>query len=148
MEPGTRLGHYKIIEPLGAGGMGEVYLAKDSRLHRKVAIKVLPSEFAGDPERLARFEQEARASAALNHPHIAAVFDVGVEDGTHYMVQEYLEGETLREPLKKGALPLKKALDLATEIAEALAAAHARETRTTPMTRLTSAHNVVGGTWR
>ena len=86
MEAGKRLGHYEIIEPLGAGGMGEVYLAKDSRLHRKVAIKVLPSEFAGDPERLARFEQEARASAALNHPHIAAVFDVGVEDGTHYMV--------------------------------------------------------------
>ena len=101
------------------------YLAQDTRLGRKVAIKVLPAEFASDPERLARFEQEARAAAALNHPHIAVVFDVGTEDGTHFMVQEYLQGDTLREPLGKGALPLKKALGLATEIAEALAAAHA-----------------------
>ncbi len=125
MEPGTKLGHFEILEPLGAGGMGEVWLAQDTRLGRKVAIKVLPAEFASDPERLARFEQEARAAAALNHPHIASVFDVGTEDDTRFMVQEYLEGETLREPLGKGALPLKKALGLATEIAEALAAAHA-----------------------
>ncbi len=125
MEPGIKLGPYEITEQLGAGGMGEVYLAQDTRLGRKVAIKVLPAEFASDPERLARFEQEARAAAALNHPHIAAVFDVGTEDGTHFMVQEYLEGDTLREPLQKGVLPLKKALGLATEIAEALAAAHA-----------------------
>ena len=125
MDPGTKLGPYEITDQLGAGGMGEVYLAEDSRLGRKVAIKVLPAEFASDAERLARFEQEARAAAALNHPHIASVFDVGTEDGTHFMVQEYLEGDTLREPLGKGALPLKKALGLATEIAEALAAAHA-----------------------
>ena len=125
MEPGTKLGPYEISEQLGAGGMGEVYLAQDTRLGRKVAIKVLPAEFASDPERLARFEQEARAAAALNHPHIAVVHDIGTEDGTHFMVQEYLEGDTLREPLQKGALPLKKALGLATEIAEALAAAHA-----------------------
>ncbi len=125
MEPGTKLGPYEITEQLGAGGMGEVWLAEDTRLGRKVAIKVLPAEFASDPERLARFEQEARAAAALNHPHIASVFDVGVEDGTHFMVQEYLEGDTLRVPLGKGALPLTKALGLATEIAEALAAAHA-----------------------
>ncbi len=105
--------------------MGEVYLAQDTRLGRKVAIKVLPAEFASDPERLARFEQEARAAAALNHPHIAVVHDIGTEGDTHFMVQEYLEGDTLREPLQKGALPLKKALGLATEIAEALAAAHA-----------------------
>ncbi len=127
---GTSLGPYKIIEQLGAGGMGEVYLGEDTRLGRKVAIKVLPEEYASDPERLARFEQEARAAAALNHPHIAVVHDVGSETGddgtiTHFMVQEYLEGDTLREPLKKGALPLARALDLATEIAEALAAAHA-----------------------
>ncbi len=125
MEAGSKLAHFELIEPLGAGGMGEVYLAQDTRLGRKVAIKVLPAEFASDPERLARFEQEARAAAALNHPHIAVVHDIGTEGDTHFMVQEYLEGDTLREPLQKGALPLKKALGLATEIAEALAAAHA-----------------------
>ena len=126
---GTSLGPYKILEQLGAGGMGEVYLAEDTRLGRKVAIKVLPAEFAADPERLARFEQEARAAAALNHPHIAVVHDVGseaAEDGatTHFIVQEYLEGQSLRERLDKGALPLDKALDLATEVGEALIAAH------------------------
>ncbi len=89
MEPGTKLGPYEIAEQLGAGGMGEVYLAQDTRLGRKVAIKVLPAEFASDPERLARFEQEARAAAALNHPHIAVVHDIGTEDDTHFMVQEY-----------------------------------------------------------
>ena len=126
---GTSLGPYKIIEQLGAGGMGEVYLGEDTRLGRKVAIKVLPAEFASDPERLARFEQEARAAAALNHPHIAVVHDVGSEAGeggatTHFIVQEYLEGQSLRERLDKGALPLGKALDLATEAGEALIAAH------------------------
>jgi hypothetical protein len=126
---GTSLGPYKIIEQIGAGGMGEVYLGEDTRLGRKVAIKVLPAEFASDPERLARFEQEARAAAALNHPHIAVVHDVGSdlgEDGatTHFMVQEYLEGQSLRERLDKGALPLDKALGLATEVGEALIVAH------------------------
>ena len=126
---GTSLGPYKIIEQLGAGGMGEVYLGEDTRLGRKVAIKVLPAEFASDPERLARFEQEARAAAALNHPHIAVVHDVGSETGddgttTHFMVQEYLEGQSLREQLDTGALPLDRALDLATEVGEALIAAH------------------------
>ena len=127
---GTSLGPYKILELLGVGGMGEVYLGEDTRLGRKVAIKVLPAEFASDPVRLARFEQEARAAAALNHPHITVVHDVGAEqaDGNgatvHFMVQEHLEGETLRVPLSQGALPLKKALDLGTEMAEALGAAH------------------------
>ena len=134
----TNLGPYKILEQLGAGGMGEVWLGEDTRLGRKVAIKVLPAEFASDPERLARFEQEARAAAALNHPHIAAVFDVGaeiVEGGeaggeagdettTHFIVQEYLQGQSLRERLDKGALPLPQALDLLAEVGEALAAAH------------------------
>jgi serine/threonine-protein kinase len=110
--------------------MGEVYLGEDTRLGRKVAIKVLPEQFASDPARLARFEQESRAAAALNHPHIAVVHDVGKEqaDGegptVHFMVQEYLEGDTLGATLVQGALPLKKALGLATEMAEALAAAH------------------------
>ncbi|MGD8329875.1 MAG: protein kinase, partial [Acidobacteriota bacterium] len=141
---GSSLGPYKILEQLGAGGMGEVWLAEDTRLNRKVAVKVLPPEFAVDRERLARFEQEAKAAAALNHPHIAAVFDVGSEvirgpedgadDGageaaadaapTHFMVQEYLDGSTLRHALNKGALPLAKALLYAREIAEALGAAH------------------------
>ena len=127
---GTSLGPYEILEQLGAGGMGEVYLAQDTRLGRRVAIKVLPAEFASNPDRLARFEQEARAAAALNHPHIAAVFDVGQEerdDGsgvTHFIVQEHLVGDSLRGPLEKGFLPLKRALALAVEIAEALAAAH------------------------
>ena len=125
LEPGTQLGPYEVKKQLGAGGMGEVYLAKDSRLDREVAVKILPGEFAGDAERLARFEQEARAAAALNHPHIAAVFDVGVaEDGTNYMVQEYLQGQTLRDALDGGRLPQSRALGFATEIAEALNAAH------------------------
>jgi serine/threonine-protein kinase len=124
METGSRLGPYEIEDQLGAGGMGEVYLARDTRLGRKVAIKILPPQFAADAERLARFEQEARAAAALNHPHIAVVHDVGFDEGTHYLVQEYLEGQNLREPLQNGALPLPKALLYAREIAEALAAAH------------------------
>ena len=122
---GTSLGPYKMIELLGAGGMGEVYLAEDTRLGRKVAIKVLPEEYASDPERLARFEQEARAAAALNHPHIAAIHDVGEDQGTQYIVEEYLEGETLRRTLDRGKLALQQALELATELSTALAAAHA-----------------------
>jgi len=121
---GRTLSHYEIIEPLGAGGMGEVYLGEDTRLGRKVAIKVLPGEYASDPERLARFEQEARAAAALNHPHIAVVHDIGTEGDTHFIVQEYLEGQSLRERLDKGALPVDKALDLAIEVGEGLTAAH------------------------
>ena len=121
---GKTLGPYKIIEQLGAGGMGEVYLGEDTRLGRKVAIKVLPEEYASDPERLARFEQEARTAAALNHPHIAVVHDIGTEGDIHFMVQEYLEGQSLRERLDKGALALDKALDLGIEVGEALIAAH------------------------
>jgi len=124
MNPGNKLGPYEILEPLGAGGMGEVYLAEDTRLGRKVAIKVLPEEFASEPQRLARFEQEARAAAALNHPHIATVHDIGVDDDVHFIVQEYLQGRTLRERLDHGPLALDEALAIATEVAEALAAAH------------------------
>jgi predicted Ser/Thr protein kinase len=124
MTPGDCLGPYEIVEPLGAGGMGEVWLATDTRLGRKVAIKVLPEQFASDPERRARFEQEARAAAALNHPNIAVVHDVGEADGTHFMVQEYLEGESLRERLDRGGISLQQRIALAIEVAEALAAAH------------------------
>jgi len=124
MNAGDQLGPYKILEPLGAGGMGEVYLGEDTRLGRKVAIKVLPAGFAADPERLARFEQEARAAAALNHPHIAVVHDVGLEGDVHFIVQEFLQGHALDTLLAQGPLPLKKAMGLATEVAAALAAAH------------------------
>jgi len=124
MQP-RQLGPYRLIEPLGAGGMGEVFLAEDTRLGRKVAIKLLPQEFAADPERIARFSQEARAAAALNHPHIAAVYDVGADAGTHYMVQEFLQGRPLRDSLATGPLQRTRALTLAAEIAEGLAAAHA-----------------------
>lgn len=128
MQAGSTLGPYEILAPLGTGGMGEVYRARDTRLGREVAIKVLPAGFADDRERLARFEQEARAAAALNHPHIAAVFDVGVasgEDGSiHYIVQELLAGEPLSKTLERGPVPLPRALGLGAQIADALAAAH------------------------
>ena len=123
---GTRLGPYEILAPIGAGGMGEVYRARDTRLGRDVAIKVLPGQVASDPEALARFEREARAVAALNHPHILSLFDVGRQDGTTYAVTELLEGATLRDQLKAGALPVRKAVEYAIQIAQALAAAHAK----------------------
>src|SRR6266849_454456 len=105
---GTKLGPYEIQTPLGAGGMGEVYRARDTRLGRDVAIKLLPPAFSRDQDRLRRFEQEARAAAALNHPNILAVYDIGNSEGIPYMVSELLEGETLRERLHGGALPLRK----------------------------------------
>ena len=121
---GTKLGPYEIQSPLGAGGMGEVYRARDSRLDRIVAVKVLPASFAADADRLRRFEQEARSVAALNHPNILAVHDIGTHDGTPYMVCELLEGETLRTRLHGGVLSARRAVELALQIAEGLAAAH------------------------
>ncbi len=123
---GTKLGPYQIESPIGAGGMGEVYKATDTRLERTVAIKVLPAHVASDPERKQRFEREAKTVAALSHPHICPVFDVGREGETDFLVMEYLEGETLAERLSKGALPLKldQALRYAIEIADALDKAH------------------------
>jgi hypothetical protein len=121
---GTKLGPYEITALIGAGGMGEVYRARDSRLKRDVAIKVLPHAFSADADRLRRFEQEALATAALNHPNILAVFDIGTSDGSSYVVSELLEGETLRDRLRNGALPVRKALDYALQITRGLAAAH------------------------
>src|SRR5512133_3059267 len=101
---GTKLGPYEIVAPLGAGGMGEVYHARDTRLGRDVAIKVLPAEVASDADRLHRFEQEARVLSALNHPNLLAIHDVGTQDGIHYLVSELLEGESLRQRLSDGPL--------------------------------------------
>jgi Tol biopolymer transport system component len=121
---GTKLGPYEILAPLGAGGMGEVYRAQDTRLDRTVAIKVLPCEFAASTEARQRFEREARAVSSLNHPHICALYDIGRQDETDFLVMEYLEGETLADRLAKGALPLEEALRLAIQVAGALDAAH------------------------
>ena len=121
---GTRLSDYEVHSLIGSGGMGEVYRARDLRLHRDVAIKVLPSFVSSDPDRLRRFEQEARAAAALNHPNILAVFQMGTYEGAPYLVSELLEGLTLREHLRRGSLPVRKAIDYAIQIAHGLAAAH------------------------
>lgn len=123
---GTTLGPYEILAPIGAGGMGEVYRARDTRLNREVAIKVLPAAFSKDQDRLQRFEHEAHAAAALNHPNLLAVYDVGTQDGTPYIVSELLQGETLRTKLQAGPLPVRKAVDCTIQIARGLAAAHAR----------------------
>ncbi|HEV2697438.1 MAG TPA: serine/threonine-protein kinase, partial [Terriglobales bacterium] len=122
--PGSILGQYEIRSPLGAGGMGEVYRAHDTRLDREVAIKVLPQSLISDPDRLRRFEQEARAAAALNHPNILAVHQMATDNGVSYLVSELLEGETLRERLRRGPIPLRKAIDYEVQIAHGLAAAH------------------------
>jgi serine/threonine protein kinase len=121
---GTRLGPYEIISPLGAGGMGEVYRARDTRLGRDVAVKVLPSTFSADPDRLQRFEQEACAAGALNHPNILAIYDIGKHDSSPYVVSELLEGETLRKRITGGALPQRRAFEYALQLAHGLAAAH------------------------
>ncbi len=126
LSPGTKLGPYEITAPLGAGAMGEVYRARDPRLARDVAIKVLPASFAADAERLQRFETEARAAGALNHPNIVAVFDLGVQDGLPYVVEELLDGETLRQALANGALGPRRTIEIAAQVARGLAAAHDR----------------------
>ena len=124
LAPGSRLDSYEIIAPLGAGGMGEVYRARDATLKRDVAIKVLPEYWSRDPERLRRFEQEAQATAALNHPNIVSIFHVGQYDGSPYIVTELLQGETLRDRLRKGPMRLREVLDHGVELARGLAAAH------------------------
>ena len=121
---GQTLSHYKIIEKLGAGGQGEVYLAEDSRLDRKVALKILPQHLSERAELRERFEREARAVSSLNHPHICTLYDIGEQDGIHFLVMEHLEGETLAARLEKGALPLEQTLEYAIQIADALDKAH------------------------
>src|SRR5467141_3033294 len=121
---GSKLGPYEVQSPLGAGGMGEVYRARDTRLGREIALKILPESFARESDRLHRFEQEARAIAALNHPNILAVFDIGQHDGLPFLVSELLEGETLRAVLDRGALPQRKTIEYGVQIAQGLAAAH------------------------
>ncbi|HLN79598.1 MAG TPA: serine/threonine-protein kinase, partial [Thermoanaerobaculia bacterium] len=122
---GTRLGPYEILSPIGAGGMGEVYRARDSRLGRDAAIKVLPAALAADADRLKRFEKEARSASSLNHPNIVTVYDLGSSEGVSWIAMERVEGETLRALLAGGPIPLRKLLPYATQVAEGLAKAHA-----------------------
>src|SRR5215475_6374279 len=122
---GSRLGPYEILAPLGAGGMGEVYRARDSRLRRDVAVKVLSEALSADAGRRKRFEQEARSASALNHPNIVTIYDIGSSDSTVYIAMELVEGRTLREMLLEGAFPTRRLLEVASQVAEGLAKAHA-----------------------
>src|ERR1700686_3164712 len=124
LSTGARLGPYEIQSALGAGGMGEVYKARDTRLDRTIAIKILPASLAVDPQFRERFDREARAISQLTHPHICTLYDVGEHDGTAFLVMELLDGETLADRLTKGALPMAQALTIAIEVASALDAAH------------------------
>src|SRR5947209_1305820 len=126
LDPGTLLGPYKILMAIGAGGMGEVYRAQDTRLQRDVAVKVLTRNLSADADALRRFEQEARAAGMLNHPNILAIYDIGEEGDLRYIVSELLEGESLRARIRQGAIPPRRAADYAAQIARGLAAAHER----------------------
>src|SRR6476661_2048657 len=124
LAPGTKLGPYEIQSPLGAGGMGEVYRAKDTRLERTVAIKILPAAISADPAAKQRFEREAKTISGLNHPNICILHDVGSQDGVDYLVMECIEGETLAKRLNRGCLPLEQVLKYGAQIADALDKAH------------------------
>jgi serine/threonine protein kinase len=121
---GARFDHFEVLAPLGAGGMGEVYLARDTRLDRRVALKLLPAEFTANRDRVRRFEQEAKAASSLNHPNIVTVYEIGKADGAHFIATEYVDGQTLRQRMQGDHLKLPSALDVAIQIASALAAAH------------------------
>ena len=121
---GQTIGHYNVSERIGAGGMGEVYLVSDITAGRKAALKILPARFTGDAERLTRFQQEARAVVGLNHPNILTVYEIGEYDSSHYIASELIEGETLRQRLARGRMGLDEAIDVAIQVATALAAAH------------------------
>src|SRR2546426_8385108 len=121
---GTQLGHYTIISRLGAGGMGEVYLAQDRKRDRKVALKILPADVASHRDRMERFVREAKSAAALNHPHIAHIYEIGESQDTHFIAMEFIDGETLREKIHRDKAPLSKLLKYLTQVAEGLAKAH------------------------
>ena len=124
LENGTIINQYKIISAIGKGGMGEVFLAQDTKLDRKVALKILPPEFAEDADRMSRFVREAKSASALNHPNILTIHEIGESDGTHFIATEFIEGETLSKHLKGENISLKTVLDIATQIASALQTAH------------------------
>src|ERR1700716_140434 len=124
LAPDTQIGPYKIVAAIGTGGMGEVYRALDARLDRVVALKIFPPEFSADRDRLHRFEREARSASSLNHPNIVTIYELGEEGATHYIAMELIEGKTLRELLAAGKLPLRKAIEIAAQVAEGLAKAH------------------------
>src|SRR5262245_33557445 len=121
---GSRFGAYEIISPLGSGGMGEVYLGRDTRLGRDVAIKILPSEFSSHADRLRRFEQEARSASALNHPNIITIYEIGASDSNSFIAMEYVDGKTLRELLPAGPMQARKAVQIVAQLAEGLSKAH------------------------
>jgi eukaryotic-like serine/threonine-protein kinase len=117
LRPGTHLGRYEVVSALGAGGMGEVYLAHDTTLSRPVAVKLLPAAFAEDQDRLRRFEREAQAASSLNHPNIITIYEIGVADGLHFLAAEFVDGETLRDRLRRGPLELYEVLDVGAQAA-------------------------------
>jgi eukaryotic-like serine/threonine-protein kinase len=125
LAPGTKLGRYEIRSQIGAGGMGEVYLAQDAKLNRKVALKTLPAEVASNPERMRRFAQEAKAAAALNHPNIAHIYEIDEKDGLHFIAMEFIDGVTLREKIYREHTDLRKLLRYLQQVAEGLGKAHA-----------------------
>src|SRR5712691_11306626 len=127
LSAGANLSHYRIVSKLGAGGMGEVYLAEDARLHRKVALKILPAAVAANQDRMRRFEQEATAAAALNHPHIAHIYEIGESESTHFIAMEYIDGDTLRDKIHCDKASPQKLLKYLTQVAEGLAKAHAAD---------------------
>src|ERR1051325_5445509 len=124
LEPPTTLSHYRIVSKLGAGGMGEVYLAEDTKLNRKVALKILPAEFASQRHRMQRFVQEAKAASALNHPNIITIYEIDKTDSRHFIALEFIEGKTLRKRLKRTEMKIDQVLDVAIQTARALSAAH------------------------
>src|SRR3989449_4228136 len=124
LSPGTKLGRYEIRSQIGKGGMGEVYLAEDTRLHRKVALKILPADVASNQDRMRRFNQEATAAAALNHPHIAHIYEIGESEGVNFIAMEFIDGVTLRDKIHRDQAPLAKLLKYLTQVAEGLSKAH------------------------